>query len=88
MFDALSSLISQVDPSAAIQRLKKAEYVSPQGVPFECGTCQFFKEPKPSRFIPRVTNSRLGFCDNESIQTFVEKEGCCDYWTSMEGVHG
>ncbi len=78
---AISRSVAEANSQSAVRlrRLKKAEYVSPQGVPFMCGTCRFYDNRAPGI---------LGYCHLKEVEAIVEEEGCCDYWTSPEGVHG
>lgn len=69
-----------------IDRLEAGGYVSPQGVPFKCGTCEFFVEGTGrvlSVFAP--LGSGVSRCEHPKIKAPAEYDGCCDYW-SHDGV--
>ena len=53
-------------------RLKEQHYLSPQNVPFACGTCDHYVKVD-------------GFC--RALKCYVEKNGCCNIW-KHNGVEG
>jgi hypothetical protein len=54
------------------KRLEDAGYVSPQGKPFLCKTCDFF-------------DGMTGYCRNREVHAFVEAKACCDFY-ELNGV--
>jgi hypothetical protein len=85
MTDAISRDIQREVSNRALDKLRQAGYVSPQGVLFNCASCDFFTEE-------RRGSSIVGFCTHPSIRvtmigTVVEAKGCCNYWT-YQGVTG
>jgi hypothetical protein len=78
--DPLSDSLRRMEANpAAVSRLRRSGYMSSLGVPFKCGSCDFF----------RPVNSRAGVgdCSHPEIRAVVESNGCCNYFT-YEGVHG
>jgi hypothetical protein len=60
-----------------ISALRRAGYLSPQGVPFRCETCDYY----------RRKGGFYGKCVNKAIMLLVEAYGCCNLW-ARDGVHG
>lgn len=72
----ISDYILQYNKSRNIDdveaRLKEQAYLSPQDVPFKCGTCDHF-------------NKIDTYC--KALKCYVEYNGCCNIW-QHNGIHG
>jgi hypothetical protein len=74
--DALSLDVLFIN-AGDVAPLKRAAYLSSQGVPFECLTCDYY----------RKRGEWYGDCVQPSIKRKVEAWGCCNLW-QRNGVHG
>lgn len=63
------------------RRRKAAGYLAPQGVPFNCASCDWFK-PERVSIVPEPVPDRvgIGFCEQPQVRAQVQGLGCCNLW--------
>ena len=75
----------------ALERLRKAGYMSPQdrsfdGHGFSCARCDWIEKGYPGMPLPAEFKALLGQCVQPQVQSTVELEGCCNLYT-YKGIH-